>query len=108
MPIKLITPEDLFRLHQSSGPIEIIDVREREEFAEVNSPLAVNFPLSTLNPDAIAQGRDPNAPLYVVCRSGRRSMKAAEVLASKGFHTVYNVEGGMLEWEASGLPVVRR
>ena len=45
--------------------------------------------------------------IFVICRSGRRSLKAAEMLESAGFESVYNVEGGMIDWEASGLPVLR-
>ena len=108
MSIKTITPTEVFRLQQESGAITIIDVREADEFAEVRSPIAKNFPLSTLNADAIAKELDRRAPIYLLCRSGKRSMRAAEIFESKGFNSVYNVNGGMIEWEASGLPVVRK
>ena len=108
MSIRTITPSEVFHLQQESGSIDLIDVREKDEFAEVRSTLAKNFPLSTLQADEIAQNRDLRAPVYIVCRSGKRSMKAAEILEKNGFETVYNVEGGMMEWEASGLPIVKK
>lgn len=108
MAIKTITPAEVFRLQQESGSISIIDVREGDEFEEVSSPLATNYPLSTLDVDAFAKGRDRRESLYVICRSGRRSLSAAQMFAEHGFGCVYNVEGGMLEWEKSGLPVVRK
>jgi rhodanese-related sulfurtransferase len=43
----------------------------------------------------------------MLCRSGKRSLKAAQLLESAGFESIYNVEGGMMTWETSGLPVVR-
>ena len=108
MSIKTITPADVFRLNQESGGITIIDVRERDEFAEVSSPLADNYPLSTFDPDSFAKKRDNKSPVYMLCRSGKRSLKAAQLLASVGFESIYNVEGGMQAWESSGLPVVRK
>jgi rhodanese-related sulfurtransferase len=108
MSIRKISPTEVFRLQQESGSIDLIDVREQDEFMEVHSALATNYPLSTLLPDSIAKNRDRKAPLYVLCRSGKRSLKAAELLFKNGFETLYNVEGGMMEWEASGLPVVKK
>ena len=108
MTIKTITPSEVFRLQQESGAIAILDVREADEFSEVCSTLAKNFPLSTLNVEAISKKIDLRSPIYVLCRSGKRSMRAAEMLERGGFKSVYNIEGGMIEWEACGLPVVRK
>jgi rhodanese-related sulfurtransferase len=108
MSIKSITPNEVFRLQQESGAITIVDVREADEFAEVCSSDAKNFPLSTLNVRDIANNFDRRTPIYVLCRSGKRSMRAAAMFVSEGFHSVYNIDGGMIEWEASGLPVVRK
>jgi rhodanese-related sulfurtransferase len=107
MSIKTITPEDVFRLNQESGGITIIDVREKDEFAEVSSPLAENHPLSTFDAGSFAKKRDKKTQLFMLCRSGKRSLKAAQLLESAGFESIYNVEGGMMTWETSGLPVVR-
>ena len=41
---------------------------------------------------------DPNVPVYVYCRGGNRSGKAAKMMKSMGFKTVYNLEGGMGAW----------
>ena len=43
--------------------------------------------------------------ILVVCRSGRRSASAATLLTGRGLRAV-NVSGGMIAWEASGLPIV--
>ena len=43
------------------------------------------------------------ARLVLVCRSGRRSMRAAELLQAKGYTNVLILQGGMLAWEAAGL-----
>ena len=45
--------------------------------------------------------------VYVICRSGSRSAQASRVLTDGGHHNVYNVDGGMLAWEAAGFPATR-
>jgi rhodanese-related sulfurtransferase len=107
MSIKTITPADVFRLYQESGGVKIVDVRERDEFAEVSSPLAENYPLSAFDAGSFAKESDTKTQLFILCRSGKRSLKAAELLESAGFESVYNIAGGMIAWETSGLPVVR-
>ena len=108
MSIKTITPADVFRLNQESGGIAIIDVREIDEFAEISSPLAENYPLSTFDAASFGKKRDKKSSMYMLCRSGKRSLKGAQLLASAGFESIYNIEGGMNAWEGSGLPVVRK
>lgn len=47
-----------------------------------------------------------DAKILCVCRSGIRSMRAAEALAARGFTNLYNLAGGMLAWQAASLPRV--
>lgn len=108
MSIKSMTPSDVFRLNQESGGITIIDVRETDEFADVSSPLAENYPLSTFDAASFGKKRDKKSPIFMLCRSGKRSLKSAQLLEAAGFESIYNIEGGMNAWEASGLPVVRK
>lgn len=49
---------------------------------------------------------DKTRPVYLYCRSGGRSSKAAEWLTSNGFKEVYNLEGGILAWKKNGREVV--
>ncbi|RTR25406.1 rhodanese-like domain-containing protein [Deinococcus radiophilus] len=92
-------------LHERLGQdIHIIDVRTPEEFAAGHIEGAQLLPLGEL------EGRMAELPkdgeLYVVCRSGSRSAQASELLTQAG-RSVTNVDGGMLAWEAAGLPVVQ-
>jgi rhodanese-related sulfurtransferase len=50
---------------------------------------------------------DKSAKIVVYCRSGRMSTLAAEELARQGYVNVLNLAGGMIEWEASALPLKR-
>ncbi len=86
---------------------QIVDVRRPAEFTGElgHLPGARLVPLDRL-PAQIAE-LDPGRPTLVVCRSGGRSARAASMLAAAGFSEVYNLDGGMLAWNAEGRPVER-
>jgi rhodanese-related sulfurtransferase len=48
-----------------------------------------------------------SGPTVVVCRSGVRSTTAAAILEGMGFDQVYNLHGGMVDWNDRRLPVAR-
>jgi rhodanese-related sulfurtransferase len=81
----------------------VIDVRQPEEFqGELGHiPNAELVPLATVAEKAREWRKDE--PLLLVCRSGRRSSRAAELLAGMGFERVFNLEGGMLAVNAHNL-----
>lgn len=88
------------------GEVHLVDVRETDEFVGPlgHIPGAELVPLATVT--AVATGWDKGAPRVIVCRSGGRSGRAAAALAQMGFTHVYNLGGGMLAWEQTGLPRV--
>jgi len=45
-------------------------------------------------------------PVAIVCRTDKRSVKAALLLTEQGFHDVHVVRGGMTKWIEAKLPVV--
>lgn len=84
----------------------VVDVREPHEFDAGHIEGAMLAPLGnvTASLDGIAKDRE----IMLVCRSGRRSAKAQELLAARGFTSLSNVEGGMLAWEKAGYPAVKK
>jgi rhodanese-related sulfurtransferase len=86
-----------------TGPIHLVDVREQDEYEDGHVSGALFAPLSVL-PDMLHQFR-PGVTNYVICKSGGRSARACEWLASQGFDTV-NVAGGTMAWILSGREVV--
>ena len=84
-----------------SGEVLLLDVREDDEWGAGRAPDATHMALSHLQPNEIPTDR----PVLAMCRSGNRSGKAALELAAAGID-VTNIAGGMLAWEAAGLPVV--
>jgi len=92
-PIKEITVEEFDEWKANSEKIQVIDVREPSEYAEVNIG-ATLIPLGTIseNPDKI----DRNKKVIVHCKLGGRSAKAIRELEEKfGFTNLYNLKGGI-------------
>ncbi|MBV9554149.1 MAG: MBL fold metallo-hydrolase [Alphaproteobacteria bacterium] len=92
-------------LEELQDPVQILDVREDEEFA---GPLghivgAVLIPLGQLAGRLDELRRD--RPVVAVCRAGSRSAQATAILQQAGFCDVANLNGGMLRWRAEGYPV---
>lgn len=88
--------DDLLKEMDSNNDIVILDVRESAEYAFGHIPNAISIPFGELE-ERISE-LDPNAKIFVVCRTGSRSDMASQVLAEKGFSNVMNVVPGMSEW----------
>jgi rhodanese-related sulfurtransferase len=80
----------------------LVDVREHDEWAAGHADGAVHVPLSEV-PQRMGELPDAE-PLYIVCRSGNRSGRAAAWLNAQGIASV-NVAGGMQAWTAAGRPM---
>ena len=101
--VKSITPKELYELSQKGEKPYVVDVRQLEELLDKRSVLVASHnPLETFDPEDLSDHKA--SPIYFICRSGRRSYVAAAECLPYGFSDLYNVEGGTLEWEASGLP----
>jgi molybdopterin/thiamine biosynthesis adenylyltransferase/rhodanese-related sulfurtransferase len=83
------------RLDSGTAPV-ILDVREPSEAAICKLPGSVLIPLGEL-PRRLGE-LDPAAEIVVHCKSGGRSMRAANLLREKGFSRASNLTGGILSW----------
>ncbi len=81
----------------------LLDVREPDEWAAGHAPQARHIPLGQLGARAAEVPQDQD--VYVICRSGHRSARAAEALNGAGWRAI-NVAGGMQNWAAAGRPMV--
>lgn len=82
-----------------AGGAFVLDVRQPDEYEEAHVPGAVLVPLGEV-PDRVAEV-PTDGTVYVICRSGARSLRAAEHLRGQGIDAV-NVAGGTLAWIESG------
>ena len=100
MPTPTETPQGLAA---RMATVQVIDVREPDEWSAGHIDGAVHVPLNTL----LAGGGaplDPARPAVMVCRSGARSELATLMLMTRGFDAT-NLVGGMEAWARAGLPV---
>ncbi|MEX1361923.1 MAG: MBL fold metallo-hydrolase [Nannocystaceae bacterium] len=91
----------------AQGDVFLVDVREAEEFrGELGRvPQSVLVPLGTIAEHA--KDWERNRPIVTICRSGGRSLSAANVLREAGFREVASMRGGMIAWNEAGLPAQR-
>jgi rhodanese-related sulfurtransferase len=96
-----LTPEEVSK-GIADGRYLLVDVREPNEVAAEAYPDGVVVPLSTFDPNEIA---DPQGKEVVfACRSGKRSVTASLAAQSAGLPYDKHLAGGMLAWKAAGLP----
>jgi rhodanese-related sulfurtransferase/transcriptional regulator with XRE-family HTH domain len=84
--------------------VDIVDVREPDEWATGHVPGARLVPLSLLRADPL--GALPRDNVVFVCAKGGRSAQACDVASGVGRTTVYSMNGGTDAWRAAGLPIV--
>ena len=87
----------------------VLDVRTPDDFTGEQGHLEVtrNLPLEELAGRLDELGEDPERSIAIICRTDRRSAKAAALLARCGFAEVHVVHGGMTAWLEHGWPSQR-
>lgn len=101
MTVPEIDIDEAARRHAAGTPV--IDVREPAEYVEGHVPGAALIPLG----DVVERVDEvpPLGEVLVICRSGARSARAAEVLRAQGIDAI-NIAGGTLAWIEAGQRVV--
>ena len=128
-----LSPQQSWDMLSETPKAQMIDVRTDAEFAYVGNPDLSSIskevvqvywqvsPAMDVNPDFVAQiGEaitDKETPLLLICRSGVRSLYAAEALTTAGYTECYNIAGGfegdkntqghrgsVNGWKVDGLP----
>jgi rhodanese-related sulfurtransferase len=96
MAVDEVTVEELEELLPGA---RLVDVREPYEFDEAHVPGAVLVPMASV-PDRL-DAFAPDAPTYVICQTGARSLRVCEYLEAQGLVGI-NVYGGTRAWLLSG------
>jgi rhodanese-related sulfurtransferase len=113
--VKEVMPWDLAKRLEGEGddaPL-LLDIREPAEFALLHIPGSLNVPRGVLEQSCewdydetvpmLATGR--NMEIVVICRSGYRSVLAADVMQQMGFSNVVSLRLGMRGWNDAELPL---
>ena len=99
---------ELAALIDKRQPLDLIDVRTKQEFQSFHIRGAQSFPLRELSAAKLLQGRKREAtePLYIICNNHIRASLAAGMLTGAGCRQAVVVDGGMESWVREGLSVV--
>ena len=100
--IEISTKEAIIKSQNSSL---FIDVREADEVKDLSYdvPNIINMPLSVFEKSIKEISKDKD--IILVCRRGRRSFIATELLVQNGFTKVSNMKGGIIKWVDNNFPV---
>lgn len=132
--VKTLTPTQAWQLLQDEPKALLVDVRSGMEFLFIGHPVGaihipwIDEPDWDINPHFAAEARKlvlggldhmsgHDVPILLICRSGKRSLEAGELLLKEGFHQIYNIENGfegelddrhhrstLAGWRFDGLP----
>jgi rhodanese-related sulfurtransferase len=109
-----ITPEEAYDLVSSKANALLVDVRSHMEYLFIGHPVGavhvpwIDEPDWNINPDFVREirqlvlggvvhegfGSHNSVPIVLICRSGKRSLEAGNLLLKEGFENVYNVKDG--------------
>jgi len=90
--------------YEANPNIQLLDVRTPEEYSSGHVPRAVALPLNELTSGA-AVPFEKTSEIYVICRSGKRSMAGTQYLLGQGYTNVKSIAGGTMAWIAQDKPV---
>jgi rhodanese-related sulfurtransferase len=111
--VKEVAPWDLGPLLAAGAAPLLLDVREPHEFAALHIPGSINVARGVLEQACewdydetvpeLAGGRDRE--IVVVCRSGKRSVLAADRMQQMGFRNLRSLKLGVRGWNDAELPL---
>lgn len=103
--IELISPQQVYDAIYNEDSLQLVDVRTNEEYTVSHLKGAQNICVESNDFDEMIKLLDKNKPIYVYCKKGTKSAKAAERLKKMGFTKVYDLDGGINSWEKNKLEI---
>jgi rhodanese-related sulfurtransferase len=102
---QILTPQE-FKNKTSDQSAVVLDVRTPDEFTQGHLAKAINKNVNDKDFEGYCTKLDKGKTYLVYCLGGKRSHTAAEVMRKKGL-TVFELEGGINNWNDAKLPVVK-
>lgn len=93
-----------FQEKWKEGNATLLDVRTPAEVAQGMIAGAKHINVHDKDFDSRIKELDLSKPVFVYCKSGGRSMRAAKMLQDAGCTLIYNLDGGITAWQSTGLP----
>ena len=103
---KNLTPQQAINLVNSEEGV-FVDLRDAAEFGKGHISEALNIPATKLDERVAELDKYRQKPIILVCKMGQATGAVGKKLNAKGFDQVYRMGGGMTEWSACQLPLVK-
>ena len=105
--VKNVSHQELTQLVNKQNA-KVVDVRGKEDFRKGHIIDALNLSLAEIKNNQLTPLEKHKAnPIIVVCKAGMTSSQAAQLLVKQGFENIYNLKGGLDEWQTANLPLVK-
>jgi len=101
-----ITPTNLVNLVNREGAM-LLDIRDTKEYSSGHIAGAVSMPVSSIDARIGELESHKDKPVVLVCKMGQHASATGRKLKALGFENVRRLSGGMSEWTASSLPIVK-
>jgi rhodanese-related sulfurtransferase len=101
-----ITPTNLVNLVNREGAL-ILDIRDTKDFGNGHIAGAMNMPFASIDSRVGELDEFKDKPVVLVCKMGQHASAAGRKLKAQGYENVRRLSGGMAEWSANNLPVVK-
>jgi rhodanese-related sulfurtransferase len=101
-----ITPTSLVNLVNREGAL-LVDIRDTKEFGSGHIAGAVSMPVSSIDARIGELESYKDKPVVLVCKMGQHASATGRKLKALGFDNVRRLSGGMAEWNATSLPIVK-
>lgn len=102
----LLKPQE-FKDFLANNDVLLLDVRTPGEYSSGHIENAININFLSPEFDEEIKKLDTSKTLVIYCRSGNRSGKSTSKLVKAGFTDIYDLKGGVLNWQKSGLELVK-
>ncbi len=86
----------------------VVDIRDRKEFGEGRITGSINIPLNSLKSRVGELSKFKDKQIIVADKMGQHSAMAVKQLNAEGFSNVVRLDGGVADWKASNLPLVKK
>ncbi|MFQ3231219.1 rhodanese-like domain-containing protein [Reinekea sp.] len=87
---------------------KVIDIRTKDEFNKGHLPNAINIPARDVQKRIGELEPFKDQPIILICKTGTTAGATGAVLAKEGFSSLFKMRGGILEWQSSSLPLIKK
>jgi rhodanese-related sulfurtransferase len=104
--VQMVSAVQVYEAVYGEDSLQLVDVRTADEYQVSHLKNAQNICVTSTDFKEKVAGLDKEKPVYVYCKKGGRSAKAATILKEMGFTKVYDLQGGLTSWQQEGLETI--